>query len=298
MAYLHIDNLYKDQQILMFKECYAMEKIHGTSSHISYTPAKALPADENVVVPSRIAFFAGGGSYEEFIKLFDAEAIRKKLDEITPTKHVHVYGEYYGGKIQGMSKTYGTKMLFVAFEVKIGDTWLNVPKAEEFVKSLGLEFVHYTKIPTTIEAINAERDADSVQAIRNGMGEGHIREGIVLRPLEEVMLNNGKRVIAKHKRDEYRETKTPREVSPDKLKKIEEAKAIANEWVTRERLNHILNRGEVEAKIENTGKVIALMTEDILREAAGEITDSPDARKHIGRETALLFKEYLKGDLA
>lgn len=134
-----IDNLYKDQQILMLRECYAMEKIHGTSSHISYTPAKQ---DMAAFAPSRIGFFAGGGSYEEFITLFDAEAIRNKLDEMTPTKHVHVYGEYYGGKMQGMGNTYGDKMRFVAFEVKIGDMWLNVPKAEDFVKSLGLEFVH------------------------------------------------------------------------------------------------------------------------------------------------------------
>ncbi len=29
MGYMHIDNLYKDQTILMFRECYALEKIHG-----------------------------------------------------------------------------------------------------------------------------------------------------------------------------------------------------------------------------------------------------------------------------
>jgi hypothetical protein len=29
MGYLHIDNLYKNVDILLFKECYAMEKIHG-----------------------------------------------------------------------------------------------------------------------------------------------------------------------------------------------------------------------------------------------------------------------------
>ena len=34
MAYMHIDNLYKNQEVLLFKECYAMEKIHGTSAHI------------------------------------------------------------------------------------------------------------------------------------------------------------------------------------------------------------------------------------------------------------------------
>ncbi len=29
MGYLHIDNLYKNQTILLFKEAYCMEKIHG-----------------------------------------------------------------------------------------------------------------------------------------------------------------------------------------------------------------------------------------------------------------------------
>jgi len=32
MGYLNIDNLYKAQEVLMFRECYAMEKIHGTSA--------------------------------------------------------------------------------------------------------------------------------------------------------------------------------------------------------------------------------------------------------------------------
>lgn len=35
MAYMHIENLYANQTILESKECYAMEKIHGTSAHIS-----------------------------------------------------------------------------------------------------------------------------------------------------------------------------------------------------------------------------------------------------------------------
>jgi hypothetical protein len=301
MAYQHIDNLYKDQKILMFKECFAMEKIHGTSAHISYSPA-----DGGL---SRLGFFSGGGNYDTFVALFNAETLRQKFDELAPTKHVHVYGEFYGGKMQGMSKTYGDKMKFVAFEVKIGDTWLNVPNAEDFCNKLGIEFVHYVRIPTTIEAIDAERDADSVQAIRNGVGEGHMREGIVLRPIEEVITNNGERVIAKHKRDEFRETNTPRKVvSPDQIKKMEDARVIANEWVTLERLKHVLNKMEAEAincgdgleshlRIEHTGKVIEQMTEDILREATGEILDSPDARKQIGRLTALKFKDYIKGEI-
>ena len=34
MSYLHIQNLYKDPRILMLREVYALEKIHGTSAHI------------------------------------------------------------------------------------------------------------------------------------------------------------------------------------------------------------------------------------------------------------------------
>ena len=294
MAYLDIDNLYKEQSILMMKECYAMEKIHGTSAHITYKDG-------------RIGFFAGGGNYENFVKLFDEEVLKSKFGEMgLGEKSICVYGESYGGKMQGMSATYGKEAKFVAFEVKIGDTWLNVPKAEAIVKELGLEFVSYVKIRATIEEIDVARGADSVQAVRNGMGESTDKfgfcppkmEGIVLRPLEEVILNNGSRVIAKHKRDDFRETKTPRKVVDSaQIKILEEAKAIADEWVTHERLNHVLTSGKVIARIENTGEVIRLMVDDVLREGAGEIVDSPEARKQISRATALMFKQNLQKSL-
>ena len=284
MSYQHIENLYKNQDILMFKECYAMEKIHGTSAHISYNNGE-------------VKFFAGGGNYENFIAIFNIDDLKRRFGEvIIGDETAIVYGESYGGKQQGMSAVYGKDGKFVAFEVKIGDIWLNVPKAEQIVLGLGLEFVHYNRIPTDISAIDAERDALSIQAKRNGMGE-HQREGIVLRPIEEVTKNNGNRIVAKHKTDAYSEIKTPREVSPEKLRVIEEAKAIADEWVTPMRLEHVLSSSRLELSMENIGKVIPLMIEDILREAEGEIVDSLDARKEIGRQTALLIKRELNAKI-
>jgi len=284
MAYQHIDNLYKNQNILFFKECYAMEKIHGTSAHISYNNGE-------------VGFFAGWGNYDNFVALFDEDDLKKRFGEIIiGNETAIVYGESYGGKQQGMSSVYGKEEKFIAFEVKIDDVWLNVPKAEQIVLGLGLEFVHYNRIPTNMSTIDAERDALSIQAQRNGMGE-HPREGVVLRPIEEVTLNDGKRVIAKHKTDAYSETKTPRVVSPEKLRVIEEAKAIADEWVTPMRLEHILSGNGLELNMENIGKTIPLMIEDIIREAAGEIVDSQDAKKEIGRQTALLIKRTLNAKL-
>lgn len=284
MAYMHIDNLYKNQDILMQKECYALEKIHGTSAHITYK--------ENSV-----SFFAGGGNYESFVALFNKEELGKHFAEIIiGGETVTVYGESYGGKQQGMSAVYGKDSKFVAFEVKIGDSWLCVPKAEKMVLGLGLEFVAYKKIPCEISAIDGERDALSEQAKRNGMGE-HPREGIVLHPLEEMTKNNGERIIAKHKTEAYSETKTKREVSPEKLQLIKEAKAIAEEWVTPMRLQHVLSGSGIEARVESIGKVIPLMIEDVIREARGEIVDSADARKEIGRQTALMIKKMAQSVL-
>ena len=67
MAYLKIPNLYKDQTILMFQECYAMEKIHGTSAHISYKPL----VEHRKTDKKHLTFFSGGVKYENFVKLFN-----------------------------------------------------------------------------------------------------------------------------------------------------------------------------------------------------------------------------------
>lgn len=283
MAYLDITNLYKEPDILMFRECYALEKIHGTSAHISWK------ADTG------IHFFAGGEKHEKFIALFNPAALTEKFKSIDG-KDVVIYGEAYGGKQQGMSATYGPMLKFVVFDVKIDDLWLAVPQAEVLTKEFGLEFVHYVKIPADLENINRERDADSVQAKRNGIAEPRMREGVVLRPLIELRKNNGERIIVKHKRDEFMETKTPREVDPAKLKVLEDARAIADEWVTPMRLTHVLDKNPASG-MEDTPKVIKAMLEDVKREAAGEVVWSKDVETAIGRATAVLLKRHFSKTL-
>ena len=279
MGYLHIANLYKHTEILLFRECYALEKIHGTSAHVAWKDGK-------------VHFFAGGSKHGTFLTLFDAAELEARFTALGHDS-VFVYGEAYGGSIQRMSGAYGLDQRFVAFDVKIGTSWLAVPNAEDVATKLGLEFVHYEKVSTDLEAINAQRNADSVQAVRNGMGPGKMREGVVLRPLFEFTTNDGSRLIVKHKRDDFKETKTPREVDPEKLKILSEASAIADEWVTDERLRHVLDKLPQGLGIEGTGQVIKAMVEDVLREAEGEIVDSKVARKAISSRAVSLFKEHL-----
>lgn len=288
MSYMHIKNLYVDDSVVrLFRQFYALEKIHGTSAHVAWAHNEGL------------SFFSGGAAYDAFAKCFCHEALRENFGRLGHD-HVCVFGEAYGGKLQGMSATYGPVLRFVAFEVRIGDLWLSVPAAADVTRKLGLEFVHY-EIAAGIEGADRCRDADSVQAIRNGLGDGHMREGIVLRPLIELHDSIGARLIAKHKRVEFAETRTPRKVgapSPELL----DAQAVANEWVTSMRLEHVLDHlrstqslsAETLLRPQNTKQVIDIMLADIERESAGELEITHTVRAAIGKATAKLFLAQLR----
>jgi hypothetical protein len=284
VGYLHIENLYKNQTILLFKEVYALEKIHGTSAHISWKDGQ-------------LHFFSGGEKHTNFVKLFDQEALAAGMADLGHTEVV-IFGEAYGGSQQGQSWRYGKALKFVAFDVKIGEHWLDVPNAEQVSRRLGLDFVHWKKVSTDIEALNAERDAPSEQARRNGVEGDQPREGVVLRPLVEFRMNNSDRVISKHKRDAERETHTARKVDdPAKMQVLQEAEAIALEWVTETRLDHVLDKLPQGIGVEATGQVISAMIEDVTREASGEIVDSKEARKAIGARAAKMFRDRFKAAL-
>jgi hypothetical protein len=275
VGYMHINNLYKDQRILAFRECYALEKVHGTSAHVSWNEG-------------HLGFFAGGAKHETFVALFDAEALAAKFVELGHD-NVVVYGEAYGGKMQGMKDTYGPELRFIAFDVMIGETWLEVPNACAVVSKLGLEFVPFAQGPTDLEWLDSQRDANSDVARWRGMGDGKMREGIVIRPPFEVK-TGGNRIMSKHKRPEFSETKTPREVTAEQAAVLSNANDIALEWVTHMRLDHVLQKVPEPHDMGKMPVVISAMIEDVTREAAGEIVESKDVRRAIGGRAASLYK--------
>lgn len=289
MGYLHINNLYKAQDILHFKTCYALEKIHGTSAHVSFKDGQ-------------LNFFSGGETHSRFVELFDIPTLTAAFAERFGTyESATVYGEAYGGKQQGMSPTYGPQLKFIAFDVKLkgekGDGWLNVPHAAGICESLKIEFVDYREIPTDMESIDAERDRPSTQATRNGILEPKIREGVVLRPPIEVIDWRGDRIIAKHKKAEFSERGRPAiELDPSKKEQIANAESIAEEWVTPMRLEHVLDhiiakRESKEIDLKDIPIVITAMLEDVLREGSGELIDNRPTRKAISERTVKLFKQ-------
>jgi RNA ligase-like protein len=290
MSYMHIKNLYKSREILQFRTCYALEKVHGTSAHLSWR------ADRS----PRLAFFGGSSGHENFRALFDAEALDRGFAALGSGEAV-VFGEAHGGRLMKMAGTYGSQLRFIVFEARLGDSWLAVPDAEAVAQSLGLEFVPYVLVPTDIRVLDAERDRPSEVARRRGLGD-RPREGVVLRPPFEARLNGGERVIAKHKAEAFLETATPRAVTDaGRLRVLDQAMAVAREWVTPMRLTHVLDRlwagprgqGPLAGpwNIRDIEAVIGAMSEDVQREAGAEVRWSRDVEKAVGRVTAELFRK-------
>lgn len=294
MGYLHIENLYRNQTVMEFEEVYAMEKIHGTSAHIKWSKKDGL------------SFFSGGETHSRFLILFKQDELKDLLASFQQDEII-IYGEAYGGKQQGMKATYGLDLKFIAFDVKMNGNWLDVPTAETMIKYLKLDFVDYTRLRPTLENLNAERDRSSVQASRNGCGDDKLREGIVIRPIKELVDERGNRIIAKHKRAEFTETKTPREVDPARQIVVKAANKIASEWVTEERLKHILSGVQAlinnmkglenstrELSIEDTKEILEVMVEDVYREGKGEIVEGPETKTAICKRAAKLYRKWLE----
>lgn len=284
MGYIHISNLYRDRTIMMFREAYALEKVHGTSAHVAWKEGK-------------LHFFSGGAALDTFVALFDQDKLKAAF-EAFGAQDVTVYG----GKMQGMRETYGDKLAFIALDLKVGEhCFFDVPRMAQYCEQLGFEVVPWEKASTDAETLNALRDRKSEVAKRRGCGEDKEREGIVLRPLIELRCNNGSRIICKHKGDKFEERARPPKVTddPEKLAVLSNSAAIADEWCSPMRLTHVLDKLQPEGKlleIQDTPKVIAAMLEDVLREAAGEIVESKETKAAISRKAAQLFKSRLKGE--
>lgn len=122
-----------------------------------------------------------------------------------------IYGEGYGGKIQGGGK-YSPDPKFVVFDIKVGDFWLARENVDDFCKTHGLD---------SVPVIGYGRLANAISIVRSGImqtglgwqrfdgGSVHNRmksawgdfeaEGIVARPTTPLFDRAGRRIITKIK---------------------------------------------------------------------------------------------------
>ena len=118
----------------------------------------------------------------------------KELFQDTP---VCLYGEGYGAKIQKGGGNYRKDNGFVLFDIKIGHYWLKREDVEGIAARLGLEIA---------PIIGHGNLSDLVELVRTGFNSkwgDFPAEGIVARPVIELLARNGERVITKLKHKDF-----------------------------------------------------------------------------------------------
>lgn len=287
MSYYPIENLYrpKGQRVLLLRELYALEKVHGTSARVALRDGC-------------VHYSPGGEDVQLFRAAFDHDALTSNFLRLGHGV-VEVFGEAYGGPQLGQSGRYGDVLRFIAFDVRIGGHWLAVPAMTEVATGLGLEVVPWQRVAADLAVLDALRDAPSEVAKRRGIAKDVQREGIVLRPLIELTANDGERLIAKHKghMDNERRTLQTALFDPAKAAILSDADAIAEEWVTEARLGHVvakLRAAAVVLDVRACAQVVQAMLDDVLREASGEIIASPAAATAIKRRAGEMYRARLR----
>lgn len=189
-------DVFKNKYINMLKDIdwVCTEKIDGTNTRIIWN---------------------GDGSYE--IKgRGDTANIDKRLlvnltkmmenrihlfKEVFGEKAVCLYGEGYGGRIQGNKFKYQSQEKFICFDILIGDKYVDFDTLTNLCNKLQIEIV------PVIE--NVKKMNDIVEYVRGGFKsaisvEGKNAEGIVARPKFSLYVNNGDRIIIKIKTKDFR----------------------------------------------------------------------------------------------
>ena len=86
-----------------------MEKIHGTSTWITYENNSTF-----------LKYHSGGENAVNFRALFDDESLKTHLAKIAEENNwsmMKIHGECYGAKQQKMRTTYGNALKFIVFDI-------------------------------------------------------------------------------------------------------------------------------------------------------------------------------------
>ena len=127
------------------------------------------------------------------------ETFLPKLDKFRAvfTGPTCLYGEGYGVKIQKGGGNYRPDQDFVLFDVKCGDWWLQRKDVEDVQVTLGLDIVPIIGQGTLIEMV------EMVKAGFDSTWGSFRAEGIVARPLTELMTRGRHRIITKIKQKDF-----------------------------------------------------------------------------------------------
>lgn len=135
-------------------------------------------------------------------EIFGGETNAQIFEQMFEDREVHLFGEGYGNKIQACGKQYiHDGVDFILFDVMIGDNYQPRDTVESVARAFGIKAVPSVGCGTLDEAVEYVRtNPDSF------LGDLKM-EGVVCRPMRELLDRCGNRIIVKIKHKDFKSMK-------------------------------------------------------------------------------------------
>ena len=168
------------------------EKIDGTNVRIHWDGHKVTfgSRTERSSIPADLMNY--------LIATFGDEDTEQVFEQKFGEKEVTLYGEGYGPKIQKVGGLYRSDVSFILFDVLIGDMWLTRGSVEDIAVAFGIDVVPEVLTGTLAEAVEFVKKKPLSEIGTAPM------EGVVGRPMVEVLDRRGRRVIVKIKARDFK----------------------------------------------------------------------------------------------
>jgi len=182
-------------ELLKDIEWIATEKVDGTNVRIMWDGNKVKFGGKTDNAQMQLTLV------DKLTELFGGEASEQLFEQtFSDEGGICLYGEGYGTKIQKGGGLYGD-VNFVLFDVKIGSLWLDRDSIEDIAKQLGIQVV-----PIIARGTLKELSDFTVKGIKSIWGDFEA-EGIIAKPVVELLDRRGHRVITKLKCKDFAKLK-------------------------------------------------------------------------------------------
>lgn len=203
------------------EEVIITEKLHGSFCCIGYSKTKIHDEISNGKIFAASKGLGSSGLvmkdndsnksniYLQVLKntmeINEWENLLDAIADMYNVNNVFILGEVFGSGVQDLNYSL-TKPDFRAFDIYVGNRnngkYLNWDDVRNIINNL----VKNDKIKTVPELYRGKINQEVLETLRSGkttLGGNHIREGIVIKPLQERYNERIGRVIVKHINDEY-----------------------------------------------------------------------------------------------
>lgn len=184
-----IPGVYRNHMVEFLKDVQWLftEKIDGTNIRVVWDGHRVsfYGRTDKATIPPMLM--------EALDDRFGGESNEQMFEQLFGDKHVVLYGEGYGAKIQNGDGYLPERNDFILFDVEINDRFLNRENVVDISKNLGIPVVHCVCRGTIQDGVDFVKNRP-MSRIGNAK-----MEGVVGRPRFELFDQNGNRVIVKIK---------------------------------------------------------------------------------------------------